>query len=93
MPIRTALVACVLALGGLPTIAAYAGDPYGGFGPSDSASQEVGSNQINAAPAPDDSQPLPWLQQQSQIQPDNSGAWDQQGPVDDGSDIDDASGH
>jgi hypothetical protein len=37
--------------------------------------------------------PLPWLKQQSQNQPDNSGAWDQQGAVDDGSDADDASGH
>jgi len=96
MPIRTALMACVLALGGLPAItAAYAGDPYGGFGPSGGASQEAGSNRIDAAPAPEDSQPLPWLQQQSQIQPDNNGALDQQGAgaVDDGYNIDDASGH
>jgi hypothetical protein len=80
----------------LPAItAAYAGDPYGGFGPSDGASQEVGSNPVNAVPAQEDVQPLPWLQQQSQNQPDNSGAWDQQGAgaVDDGSNADDASGH
>jgi hypothetical protein len=94
MPIRPALVACVLVLGTLTTMtAAYAGDAYGGFGPRTGGSQDVGSNQINASPVQEDSQPLPWLQQQSQIQPANSGAWDQQGPVDDGSDIDDASGH
>ncbi len=63
------------------------------LGPSDSGSQEVGSNPVNAAPAQEDVQPLPWLQQQSQNQPDNSGAWGQQGAVDDGSDADDASGH
>jgi hypothetical protein len=94
MPARSALMACVLVLGGLSTIsAAYAGDGYGGFGPSDSGSQEAGSNPVNAAPAQEDVQPLPWLQQQSQNQPDNSSAWDQQGGVDDGSDVDDASGH
>ena len=96
MPARSALMACVLVLGGLSTIsAAHAGDPYGGLGPSDSGSQEVGSNPVNAAPAQEDVQPLPWLQQQSQNQPDNSGAWDQQGAgaVDDGSETDDASGH
>jgi hypothetical protein len=58
MPIRTVLMACVLALRGLPAItAAYAGDPYGGFGPSDGASQEVGSNPVNAVPAQEDVQP------------------------------------
>jgi hypothetical protein len=94
MPIRSALVACVLVLGTLTKVtAAFANDAYGGFSPSGSGSQEVGSNQINAAPVQEDSQPMPWLQQQSQIQPGNSGAWDQQGSVDDGSDIDDASGH
>ena len=95
MPARSALTACVLVLGGLSTIsAADAGEPYGGLGPSDSGSQEVGSNPVDAAPpAQEDAQPLPWLQQQSQNQPDNSGAWDQQGGVDDGSDADDASGH
>lgn len=94
MPVRAALVGCVLLLGTLATMtAANAGDGYGGFGPSDSGSQEIGSNPINAEPAGDESQPLPWLQQQSQSQPDNYGAWDQQGAVDDGSDVDDASGH
>ena len=96
MPARSALVACVLVLGGLSTIgAAHAGDPYGGLGPSDSGSQQNGSNPVDAAPAQEDAQPLPWLQQQSENQPDNSGAWDQQGAgaVDDGSEADDASGH
>ncbi len=78
-----------------PSASASAGDPYGGFGPSErAATQEIGSDPDNAAPAPDDDQTLPWLQQQSQNQQDSySGAWDQQGAVDDGSDMDDASGH
>jgi hypothetical protein len=80
----------------LPAItAAYAGDPYGGFGPSDGASQEVGSNPRQCRAGAGRRPALPWLQQQSQNQPDNSGAWDQQGAgaVDDGSNADDASGH
>lgn len=97
MTIRTALVACAVALAILAaTPAAYAGDPYGGFGPSPSepATQDAGADSDQVAPAPDDSASLPWLQQQSQNQPDISGgAWDHQGTVDDGSDIDDASGH
>jgi hypothetical protein len=37
---------------------------------------------------------LPWLQQQSQIQPESStGAWDQQGPASGESDMDDEGGH
>ncbi len=97
MTIRTALVACAVAFATLAaTAAAYAGDPYGGFGPSPSepATQDAGADPDQAAPAPDDSASPPWLQQQSQNQPDISGgAWDLQGSVDDGSDIDDASGH
>jgi len=95
MTIRTALVTCAVALATLvATAAAYAGDPYGGFGPSQAHTPEVGADPDQAAPAPDDSASLPWLQQQSQNQPDISGgAWDHQGSVDDDSDIDDASGH
>ena len=94
MPIRTALMACALVLGiSLTITAASAGEHYGGFGPSEPATQDAGSAPDQEATAPDDNQTLPWLQQQSQNQPGNKGGeWDQQGAAD-GSDIDDASGH
>ena len=67
--------------------------PMGASALATAARSENGSDPVDAAPAQEDAQPLPWLQQQTQNQPDNSGAWGQQGAVDDGSDADDASGH
>jgi hypothetical protein len=96
MTIRTALVACAVALATLAApSAANAGDPYGGFGPSEAPAQNVGAESGTAAPAPDDATTLPWLRQQSQTQPDNyGGEWYERRAVqDDGSDVDDASGH
>ncbi len=96
MTIRTALVACAVALATLAApAAANAGDPYGGFGPSETPAQNVGAESGTAAPAPDDATTLPWLRQQSQTQPDNyGGEWYERRAVqDDGSDVDDASGH
>jgi hypothetical protein len=96
MPIRTALMACVLLLGTLAAVtSASAGDPYGGFGPSiDTATQELGSDPGNDSPPTNDDQTLPWIQQQSQDQQDsydNAGA--QQGSADNGYDMDDEGGH
>lgn len=91
MTIRIALGACALALG-LSAGPAHAGDPYGGFGPGDSNAQETGSDANADVSAPSADQ-LPWLQQQSQNQPDTYGDGLQQGAADDGSDADDASGH
>ena len=70
MPIRSALIACVLVLGTLAAVtSASAGDPYGGFGPSsDTATQEIGSDPGNDSPPTTDDQTLPWQQQQSQDQ-------------------------
>jgi hypothetical protein len=94
MPIRTALMACALVLGiSLTITAASAGEPYGGLGPSEPATQDAGSAPDQEETAPDDNHTLPWLQQQRQNQPGNQGGeWDQQGAAD-VSDIDDASGH
>jgi hypothetical protein len=97
MTIRTALVVCAVALAILTSgTAANAGDPYGGFGPSTSvpATPDTGADPGPAAASPDAYQTLPWLQQQSQIQPESStGAWDQQGPVSGDYDMDDEGGH
>jgi len=96
MPIRTALVACVFALGTLAiATAAYAGN-YGGFGPSDTDTerQEVGSNPDNGAAPPEIDQTLPWLQQQSRHQQETYGSeGTQQGSADQGYDMDDEGGH
>ena len=74
MTIRTALMACALVLGTLAAItAAHAGDPYGGFGPGDSNTQETGSDADAGGSTPAADQTLPWLQQQSQNQPDTYG--------------------
>jgi hypothetical protein len=97
MTIRTALVACAVALAILAAEApAYAADPYGGFGPSPSepATQETGSDPGQAGSTPDAYQALPWLQQQSQNQPESYvGAWDRQRPASDEYDMDDEGGH
>jgi hypothetical protein len=92
MPIRTALGVCALVLG-LSATTARAGDNYGGFGPDDTNTQETGSDADAGGSTPSADQTLPWLQQQSQNQPDAYGDGLQQGAVDDGSDVDDASGH
>ena len=95
MTIRTALAGCVLAFATLAGgTAALAGDPYGGFGPSVTATPEANAGAADAG-APNVDQTLPWLQPQSQSQQENdSGEWYQQRAAqDDGSDIDDASGH
>ena len=87
---------CALAFATLTAGAAYAGDPYGGFGPSSSepATQETGADPGQAESAPDAYQALPWLQQQSQNQPESYGsAWDQHGPVSGEYDMDDEGGH
>ena len=97
MPIRTALMACVLVLGTLATVtSASAGDPYGGFGPSsDTATQEIGSDPGNDSPRRrPTTRPCPGIQQQSQDQQDSYGnAGEQQGSADNGYDMDDEGGH
>jgi hypothetical protein len=95
MTIRTALAGCLLAIATLAGgTAAFAQDPYGGFGPSAGTTPEVNAD-APAAAAPDVDQTLPWLQPQGQSQQESySGEWYEQRAVqDDGSDIDDASGH
>lgn len=95
MTIRTALVVCALAFTTLSAgTAAYAGDPYGGFGPSEPSTQETDSNPDQGGSTQGDYQVLPWLQQQSQNQQDSSGgAWDQQGAASPEYDMDDEGGH
>ncbi|MGA7456730.1 MAG: hypothetical protein WBW51_05310 [Methyloceanibacter sp.] len=94
MPIRIALVVCVLVFGSVATVTAVsAGDPYGGFGPSGTDTPEVNTDPANAV-APDDQQTLPWLQQQSQNQQNNYGAeWEQQSAPSGEYDMDDEGGH
>jgi hypothetical protein len=96
MTLRTALVGCALAFATLAAGTAYGADPYGGFRPSSSepATQETGADPGQAESAPDASQALPWLQQQSQNQPESyGGAGDQHGPVSGEYDMDDEGGH
>ena len=97
MTIRTALVGCTLAFASLAAgTAAYAGDPYGGFGPSVPDAPTVNVDAANTG-APGIDRTLPWLQPQSQNQQESysgGGEWYEQRAVqDDGSDVDDASGH
>jgi hypothetical protein len=94
MPIRIALVVCVLVFGSFAAgTAAHAGDSYGGFGPSVTDTSKVNADTADA-PAPDVDQTLPWLQQPSQSPQDNSGAaWDQQGAASNADDMDDEGGH
>jgi hypothetical protein len=98
MTIRTALVACAGALAILAAgTAAYGADPYGGFGPgpSEPAPQETGADPAQAGSTPEANQVLPWLQQQSQSQPESysGGTWNQHGPVSGEYDMDDEGGH
>jgi hypothetical protein len=96
MPIRIALGVCVLVVGSLAAGTANAADPFGGFGPSPSepATPDTGADPGQAEAVPDAYQTLPWLQQQSQNQPDNSSAaWDQQGASGGEYDMDDEGGH
>ncbi len=94
MPIRIALVVCVLVFGSSAAgTAAHAGDPYGGFGSSVTDTSKVNAD-TGDAPAPDIDQTLPWLQPPSQNSQDNSGAArDQQGAASDAYDMDDEGGH
>jgi hypothetical protein len=64
-----------------------------GFGPSDAGTQPTSPDPVTEGSTQAADQTLPWLQQQSQNQPDTYGDGLQQGAVDDGSDVDDASGH
>lgn len=96
MPIRIALVVCLLVIGSYAAGTANAADPYGGFGPSPSepATPDASSDPGPTGAAPEAYQPLPWLQQQSQTQPDVSSApWDQQGTAAGEYDMDDEGGH
>jgi hypothetical protein len=88
MPIRIALIACALVLGTLATVtSASAGDPYGGFGPSDTDTQEIGSDPNTGGATPDDSQNMESIQQQTQDQQDTYGsAGSQQDAVEQGED-------
>jgi hypothetical protein len=94
MTIRIALLSCVLALAG--SVAAQAGDSYGGFGPSqESNAQPVNSDPVfGAAPSSGADQSLPWLQPQYQAQQQdpygNSGG---QPASTDTYDMDDEGGH
>ena len=100
MPIRIALVMCLLGSFAAVT-SASAGDPYGGFGPGGTATPQITTDtpQITTdpaavAPAPDNYQALPWLQQQSQNQQNNYGAeWNEQSVQSGEYDMDDEGGH
>ena len=95
MPIRIALFVCALVFGSLSAVTAvYAGDTYGGFGPSAATeTQETGSNSDDGAAPPAVDQTLPWLQPQSQQQGTYGSEGTQQGSVDRGYDMDDEGGH
>ena len=90
MPIRTALIACVLVLGTLAAVtSASAGDPNPGLAQA-ATQQEIGSNPGNDSPPTT----VPWQQQQSQDQQNIYGsAGDEQGSADNGHDMDDEGGH
>ena len=93
MPIRTALMACVLAFKTLATTAAYAGE-YGGYGGNDTDTQEIGSDPNTGAPTPEDYQNMESIQQQIQDQKDTYGsAGSQQDAVEQGEDTDVEDGH
>jgi hypothetical protein len=90
------LIGCALAFATLTAGAAYAGDPYGDFGPrsSEPATQEAGADPGQAESAPDAYQALPRLQQQSENQPESyDSARDQHGPISGEYDMDDEGGH
>jgi hypothetical protein len=98
MTIRMVLMGCALSFATLASgTAAFAGDPYGGFGPGPS---DPGGQETVTDPSPDPAigvptldQTLPWLQPQSQNQPEsNGGTWDR-GPVSGEYDMDDEGGH
>ena len=96
MPIRIALVVCLLVVGSFAARTANAADPYGGFGPSPSepATPDTSSDPGPAEAVPEAYQPLPWLQQQSQNQPDNSSpGWEQPSTGGSEYDMDDEGGH
>jgi hypothetical protein len=87
-------MACALVLGTLATTAALAGDPYGGYGPGDADTQQIGTAADTGAPTPDADQTLPWLRQQSQDQQTTyDGAQQGAAEGDDGTAADDEAGH
>jgi hypothetical protein len=92
MAIRIALLSCVLALAG--SVPAYAGDSYGGFGPSqDSSSQAISSDPaLEAAPSGIDPT-LPWLQPHYQAQQQDPYANAYPPASSDTYDMDDEGGH
>ncbi len=93
MPIRTALVACVFAFATAITTV-FAADNYGGFGPSETDTQEIGSDPDTGAPAPDDYQNMESIEQQMQDQQDIYGSEGaQQGAVEEEDPNGDEDGH
>jgi hypothetical protein len=92
MAIRIALLSCVLALAG--SVSAYAGDSYGGFGPSqESSNQAISSDPaLESAPSGID-QTLPWLQPHYQAQPQDLYGNAEQPVSSDTYDMDDEGGH
>ena len=95
MPIRNALAACALVFGILSvSTPANAGDNYGGFGPSETDTQEIGSDPDTGAPAPADDQNTESIEQQTQGQQDIYGSeGGQQGAVEEENPNDDEDGH
>ena len=97
MPIRTALMACVLVLGnfGSPSSPPLPAMHYGGFGPSDSPPRRmIGSAPDQTARRRMTTRPCPGSNSRARINRVITAAqWDQQGAADGESDIDDASGH
>jgi hypothetical protein len=93
MPIRIALLSCILALAG--SVSADAGDSYGGFGPSqDSSTQPINADSASGSMPPGGDQTLPWLQPQHQIQQqDFYGNTADQPVASDTYDMDDEGGH
>jgi hypothetical protein len=92
MPKRTMLLVSALILGAASAIsAANAGDPYGGFGPSDTDTQATGSDPSADVPTPGDQN------MGTGQQPDQTGSYGNDGSAqgaDEGNEeLDDESGH
>jgi hypothetical protein len=89
---RTMLLGSALVLGALSVIsAANAGDPYGGFGPSETDTQATGSNPSADAPTPGDQTMGPGQQPDQMGSDGNDGS--AQGAADGDEGLDDESGH
>lgn len=94
MPIRTALMVCVLVFGTLATVITASAGEYGGFGPSDTDTQEIGSDPDTGGPTPEDYQNMESIQQQIQDQKDTYGSeGSQQDAVEEEDPNDDEGGH